>query len=82
MARESVRMAHVVCGVVNDIDIGETHDAHDEEAQHHCHQRLGKPTNLAGRDRQMRDLGLSHRCSPRLIWLDSSNIRAMSRLVR
>jgi hypothetical protein len=31
MAGESVRMAYVVRGVVNDIDMGEAHDSHDEE---------------------------------------------------
>src|SRR6185437_15219541 len=92
VAGEGVRMAHIVRGVVDDVDMREADDPDDEKAKHHRHQRLRQPSDLtrdlAGRgcSRQLRDLRLSHYCSPDCspspICFDSSNFRAMSRLVK
>jgi hypothetical protein len=41
-------MPHVVCGVVNDVDMGEADESHNEEAKHHGHQRLSKPSDPTG----------------------------------
>ena len=51
MAGEGVRMAHIVRGIVDDIDMRETNHSNDEKAKPHRHQRLRKPSDLAGRGR-------------------------------
>ena len=57
VAGERVRVAHVVGGVVDDVDMGEADHADDEHAEHHGHQSLRQPSHLPGCDRK-RDLGL------------------------
>src|SRR5206468_1196392 len=92
VAGEGVRMAHIVRGVVDNVDMRESNHPDDEQAQHHGHQSLRKPSDLPSGDRQMRDLsirelgvrelGLTHDCSPWAIWWSSISFRATSRLVR
>jgi hypothetical protein len=44
-------MPHVMCGVVNDVDMGEPDESHDEKAEHHRHQRLSESSDPTGCDR-------------------------------
>src|SRR4051812_43097911 len=87
VAGKRVRMAHIVRGVVHDVDVREADHADDEDAEHHSHQGLRKPPHLTGCDRQVRnlcirELGRAHGDSPLAIWRSSNSFRATSRLVR
>src|SRR5271165_5906108 len=78
---ERVRMAHIMRGVVDDVDMGEADEADDEETERHGHQGLGQPADLANRDRQTVGLRMCHHCSPSF-GSNSTNFLAISRLVR
>jgi hypothetical protein len=53
-------MTHIVRRIVDHIDVGKADNPHDKETERHGHQGLSEATDVAGRNRQMCDLGLCH----------------------
>ena len=83
MAREGVRVPHIMGSVVKNIDMRETNDPDDKQTERQSENRLSKPAggSAAGK-RHMGRVGLCHvRFSSFTADYDTS-FRATSRLVR
>jgi len=60
MAGERIGMADVMGGIVNDVDMGKSDHANNEQAEAHCEDSLKDDVDVFDCNRQMSGVGLLH----------------------